>query len=286
MVGELICSAGGRTASRVARMTQRGELDGRVAVVTGGSRGLGREIAIALSLSGSDVVVSARDCVELEQMIESIRGQSGREVLAVVADVTQPADVDRLHAETSASLGPASILVNAAGVFGPLTPFSRTNPSEWVHTLLVNTVGPYLTCRAFLPEMLAAGWGRIVNLSSAASLLTPGPLDSAYSTSKAALNRMTRHLAAEIAGTGVTANVLHPGSVKTAMWADVRDKVLLLGNEADPFRAWVERVEHTGGDPASKSVDVVLELVGRGSDRTNGAFCWPRDALDEPVASW
>ena len=90
---------------------------------------------------------------------------------------------------------------------------------------MVNTAGAYLTCRAFVPGMLAAGWGRIVSLSSAASLGAPGLLDSAYSTSKAALNRLTRHLAAELEGTGVAAAVIHPGSVKTEMWADIRTKV-------------------------------------------------------------
>src|SRR5579871_4990888 len=213
------------------RMAQRGDLDGRVAVVTGASRGIGREIAIALAERGSDVVLSARSGIELDEAVASIHERAGGEALAVVADVTQPADVEHLRAETHARMGPASILVNAAGVFGPLTPFSRTDPDEWVHTLLVNAVGPYLTCRAFVRDMLSAGWGRIVNLSSAASLLEPGPLDSAYSTSKSALNRMTRHLAAELDGTGVTANVVHPGSVKTAMWAEIRDKVLLLGEE-------------------------------------------------------
>lgn len=264
----------------------RGDLEGCVAVVTGASRGIGREIARALSRCGCDVVVSARGRAGLEQTVASIREESGARAFAVVADVTQPADVERLKGQTDASFGPASILVNAAAVFGPLAPFSRTDPGEWVQTLLVNTVGPYLTCRAFVADMVAAGWGRIVNLSSAASLLEPGPLDSAYSTSKAALNRMTRHIAAELVDTGVTANVIHPGSVKTAMWADVRDKAMLLGDEGELIRAWVARVEQAGGDPTSKGVDLVLELLGPGSDMTNGVFCWPRDALDERVASW
>src|SRR5579871_206737 len=267
-------------------MEEQGRLEGHVAVVTGASRGIGREIAIALSRRGSEVVVSARGRDELEQTVAAIDEACGRAALAVIADVTRPADVEHLRAQTRARFGPASILVNAAAVFGPLEPFSRTDPRDWVHTLLVNAVGPYLTCRALVPDMLAAGWGRIVNISSAASLLEPGPLDSAYSTSTAALNRMTRHLAAELAGSGVTANVVHPGSVKTAMWAEIRDKVLLLGEEGELFRAWVERVAETGGDPTSKSVDVVLELVGPGSDATNGVFCWPREALDEPVESW
>ena len=87
---------------------------------------------------------------------------------------------------------------------------------------MVDAVAAFYTVNAFVGGMLDAGWGRIVNITSAASLHPPGPLNSAYGTAKVALNQFTRHLAAEIAGTGVTANVIHPGDVKTAMWADIQ----------------------------------------------------------------
>ena len=176
--------------------------------------------------------------------------------------------------------------MNAAAIFGPVARFSKTDPAEWVQALMVNTAGAYLTCRVFVPGMLAAGWGRIVNLSSAASLGTPGMLDSAYSTSKAALNRMTRHLAAELDGTGVAAAVLHPGSVKTEMWAEIQAKVERLDADGDPLRTWVDVVERTGGDPVSSGASLVLELVDPRLEGRNGQFCWLRDALDAPIASW
>ena len=91
--------------------------------------------------------------------------------------------------------------------------------------MMIDAVAPYLVTRAFVGGMVDAGWGRIVNITSAASLHPPGPMNSAYGTAKVALNQFTRHLAAELAGTGVTANVLHPGDVKTDMWADIRDRV-------------------------------------------------------------
>ena len=102
---------------------------------------------------------------------------------------------------------------------------------------------------------------RIVNVTSAASLHPPGPINSAYGTAKAALNQFTRHLAAEIAGSGVTANVIHPGDVKTAMWADIRERVAGLGPMAENYVSWADWVESTGGDPPEKAVALVLRLT-------------------------
>jgi NAD(P)-dependent dehydrogenase (short-subunit alcohol dehydrogenase family) len=263
-----------------------GTLESKVAVVTGASRGVGLAIAAALAAAGADVVLTARDRDRLAAVAGDVREATGHEPMAVAADVTSPGAVDQLRGEIEERLGVVTILVNAVGVFGPLEPFSRTDPAGWIDTLMVNTVGPYLTCRTFVPGMLESGWGRIVNLSSAASLYEPGPLDSAYSTSKAALNRMTRHLAAELAGTGVSATVLHPGSLKTDMWADIKEKVERLGPEGEVFRAWVARVERSGGDPVSVASDLVLELVDPASPGLNGKFAWPSASMDVPVVSW
>jgi NAD(P)-dependent dehydrogenase (short-subunit alcohol dehydrogenase family) len=122
-----------------------------------------------------------------------------------------------------------------------------------------------------------------VNVTSAASLHPPGPLGSAYATAKAGLNQLTRHLAAELDGTGVTANVIHPGDVKTDMWADIRDQALALGPEGEALRQWVDWVEETGGDPPAKAVDLVLRIVD--SD-ANGRFLWIEDPLQPPIPSW
>ena len=105
------------------------------------------------------------------------------------------------------------------------------------------------------------GGAAIINVSSAATLHTPGPLNSAYATSKIALNAMTRVLAAEVAGTGVTANLLHPGDVKTEMWQEIKDNAAALGEEGAGLREWAAWVEETGGDPPGKAADLVLQLV-------------------------
>ena len=126
---------------------------------------------------------------------------------------------------------------------------------------MIDTVVPYLVSRAFLDGMIDAGWGRIVSLSSAASLHTPGPLNSAYGTAKVALNQFTRHLAAELKETGVTANVIHPGDVKTAMWSDIRDKTGTIEGDDSNYDRWVEWVEETGGDPPEKAAKLVLDII-------------------------
>ena len=114
--------------------------------------------------------------------------------------------------------------------------------------------------RAFLGGMLVAGWGRIINFSSAASLHPPGPLNSAYGTSKVALNQFTRHLASELVGTGVTANVIHPGEVKTAMWASIKSESA-NADGAESFRQWAAGVGDQGGDDPERTLELIQEII-------------------------
>ena len=260
-------------------------LEGKVAVVTGASRGLGQAVAVALAKRGANVVIAARTLAGLEETAALIAGRTQQDALVVAADIGRVSDVEHLRDQTHRRFGDAAILVNAAGIYGPLGPLTESDPAEWIETLTINTVGPYLSCRFFVPAMVEARWGRVVNVSSAASLYPPTAFDSAYATSKTALNRLTRHLAAELEGTGVTANVLHPGSLKTEMWADIRAKLPPIHGRAEALRTWVEMVDRTGGDPLSGAVDLVLELLDD-SSTVNGQFCWPKNALEAPVASW
>jgi len=194
--------------------------------------------------------------------------------------------VEDLRRDVEERCGVVSILVNAAGVFGPIQMIKDSDPQRWIETLGVNVFGPYLTCRAFLNGMIQSGWGRIINFSSAAALHPPGPLNSAYATSKVALNQFTRHLAAELSGTGVTANVLHPGEVKTEMWSAIRAEAATLGPEAEAYREWVRTVEQTGGDDPKKAADLVLRLTGDDAAAINGKFLWIEDGLQAPIHSW
>ncbi len=261
------------------------DLDGRIAVVTGASRGLGREVALGLARAGAQVIGVARNAEQLRHTEALAQGARGS-VASLTCDVADIAAVAKLGDAVRARFGDAAILVNSAGVFGPVSLIVDSDPVDWVRTLQIDAVASYLTTRAFLSGMLKAGWGRIINVTSAASLHPPGPINSAYGTAKVALNQFTRHLAAEVAGSGVTANVIHPGDVRTDMWADIRDKVDALGPIATGYKRWVEWVEETGGDPPHKAVDLVLRLTSDASADINGRFCWIDDPLQAPVPSW
>jgi NAD(P)-dependent dehydrogenase (short-subunit alcohol dehydrogenase family) len=266
-------------------MQPDGLMAGKTAVVTGAGSGLGRAVARGLARQQIRVVLVGRRVALLERTADAI-GQSGGTALVAPADVADIDAVEALHSKVLAQWGQVDILVNAAGVFGPIQPIRDTDPRRWIETLAINTIGTYLTCRAFVGEMIDRGWGRIINFSSAASLHQPGPLNSAYGTSKVAMNQFTRHLAAELAGTGVTANVIHPGEVKTEMWSTIRDESQSVGSEGEGYRTWAADVGRTGGDDPQKTVDLIVHLLGDGAAATNGQFLWIADGIQKPLPSW
>jgi len=260
-------------------------LEGKVAVVTGASRGLGQRVAWRLAAMGASVALVARGEAALGETQQRMPAGAAQS-LGVPVDLRERASIEEAKALIESRLGVPSILVNAAGVFGPIDLVKDGDSAAWIDTMLINTIAPYLTCRAFVGGMIDRGWGRIVNVTSAAALHTPGPLNSAYATSKVALNQFTRHLASELSGTGVTANVIHPGDVKTEMWADIKQASARLGALADPYTQWVNWVNETGGDDPEKAADLVAELVSDRAADVSGRFLWIRDGLQEPIASW
>jgi NAD(P)-dependent dehydrogenase (short-subunit alcohol dehydrogenase family) len=263
------------------------DLQGKVAVVTGASRGLGQCVALRLADSGADVALIARSQAALDDTAQQIAALGVRATVFASdlgkLDVAQTADI---KSAVERQLGTPSILVNGAGIFGPIRLFKDVDPSAWLETLAINTLSPILLARAFVGGMIDGGWGRIVNFTSAASLHHPGPLNSAYATSKVALNQFTRHLAAELEGTGVTANVIHPGDVKTEMWAVIQEHANALGAEGEPYRQWARWVDETGGDDPEKASDLVLDLMSGAAANVSGQFLWIKDGLQAPIPSW
>ncbi len=254
----------------------------QLALVTGASKGLGRQMALGLANAGYKVIAVARSKSDLD-LLAQVNSQL---IFPYVCDVSENCDVEALAAKVKSEHGEVQILVNAAGVFGPINLIHKTDPDQWAKTVLIDTLAPYFTTRAFLPGMLAKKWGRIINVSSAAALHPPGALNSAYGTSKVALNQFTRHLAAEISGSGVTANVIHPGDVKTEMWADIKAKAIALGDVGKDYTAWVDWVAQTGGDDPKKAMELILEIVSPSHDGINGRFLWINEPLQAPIPSW
>lgn len=189
-------------------------LKGRGAVVTGGGRGIGRAVAEALAAEGASVVVAARTEEEIREVAEDLRDR-GWESHALVCDVTDPDSVEALRADAADRLGRVDILVNNAGVAGS-APLHRISLEEWNRTLAVNATGTFLCTRAVLPGMVERGWGRVVMVASTAGL-TGARYISAYAASKHAVLGLTRSVADEVAGRGVTVNAVCPGYVDTEM---------------------------------------------------------------------
>ncbi|OGL02217.1 MAG: 3-hydroxyacyl-CoA dehydrogenase, partial [Candidatus Rokubacteria bacterium RIFCSPHIGHO2_02_FULL_73_26] len=181
-----------------------------MALVTGGGRGIGREIALALVRDGLDVAVGARTREQVEDVAAAARVLGGR-ALALELDVTDLEGVRRAVARTETALGPVDVLVNNAGI-AEAAPFLKTDPDLWDRHLRVNATGPFLLTRAVLAAMLERRWGRVINIASLVGLYG-APYVTAYTASKHALVGLTRALAVEVAGRGVTVNAICPGYV-------------------------------------------------------------------------
>ena len=212
------------------------DLSGRVALVTGGSRGLGRADALALARAGADVAIAdiqvesdegaeaqrygvlaqvarAQGLVYTESTVEEIQGL-GRRSLAVKCDVTDRDQVDAAVARIADELGTVQILVNNAGTLDHTAQFHQQSPELWERDLRVNLTGAFNCAQAVWPAMRASGWGRIVNMASVAGTLG-GFGQASYSTTKAGLLGLTKTLALEGARHGITANAIVPGIIGT-----------------------------------------------------------------------
>lgn len=185
-------------------------LAGKRAVVTGGGRGIGAAVCRALAAEGASVVVAARSIEEIEALADALV-VAGASAEAVQVDVADPHSIQAL----AEAAGPADILVNNAGV-APSAKFQDVSLEQWEHTMRINATGALLCTQAFLPGMLERQWGRIVNVASIASY-TGAKYITAYAASKHALLGLSRCLAAELVGTGVTVNSVCPGYVDTPM---------------------------------------------------------------------
>jgi NAD(P)-dependent dehydrogenase (short-subunit alcohol dehydrogenase family) len=190
------------------------DLTGRVAVVTGGTTGLGRAIALGLAAAGADVVSSSRRPKEVERAAAEIEAL-GRRSLRVVSDVLNRPSIQTLHDGVLAAFGKVDILVNAAGVTRS-SPALQASEAEWAHIIETNLTGTLRACQIFGATMARAGYGRIINIASLGSFVAFRGV-APYSASKAGVVSLTKTLAIELAPCGVNVNAIAPGIFSTAM---------------------------------------------------------------------
>ena len=200
-------------------------LKGKVAVVTGGSRGIGRAISLAFAEAGADLVVSSRNKrpPELEKVAEEVRAL-GRKALAVPAHVGKREEVEKLVQKTLQEFGQVDILVNNAGANPVLSSMVDLGEEAFEKVLEVNLMGAFLMSRAVARQMIQQGGGRIINMSSISGLRARADGTGAYCISKAAMNMMTQVMARELAPQNILVNAIAPGSIKTEFsrvnWTD------------------------------------------------------------------
>jgi NAD(P)-dependent dehydrogenase (short-subunit alcohol dehydrogenase family) len=211
------------------------ELDGKVAIVTGASSGIGRATAELLANRGAKVAICARSA----EVLHEIAARHGDRMLAVRGDISDLAIVERLFSTTESRFGKCSILVNNAGMID-VAPLTDTTLAQWRRMFEVNVDAIFLACRRALPFMLERGEGAIVNVASISGVVGPEKFPGwvSYCASKGAVISLTEALAVEVKSRGVRVNCVSPGSVDTPMWA-----------------------EASGGAPASMTAEEVAEAI-------------------------
>lgn len=190
-------------------------LEGKIALITGGGRGIGRAIALRFALEGATVIVTARTASEIESVVNEIKTRNGAHSHGLTCDVSDVKSVAQMFADVRETVGDPEILVNNAGIAESAT-VANTTDELWQRHLDVNLSGTFYCTREALPSMLENKWGRVINIASIAAR-TGAPYIAAYSASKHGVLGLTRSLALEVGASGVTVNAICPGYVDTDM---------------------------------------------------------------------
>ena len=230
---------------------ERERLIGQTAMITGGGRGLGRAFALGLAATGMSVAVVSRTDEQLAETVRHVEAAGGR-AAAFRTDVSSPREVAETVRAVEQTFGKIDLLINNAGVGGPVGPAWQVDAEDWWSCLEINVRGTFLCCHAVLPGMMARGRGRIINVASYAGTLAV-PYMSAYNASKTAVIRFTETLAAEVRKHGIPVFSIEPGTIRTAM-----TNQLITSEEG---RRWLPWCEKLFSDQRDDSVEPATALV-------------------------
>ena len=244
------------------------ELNGKVALVTGASRGLGEGTARALAAAGASVMLVARDGMSVARVAGEI-SEAGGKAEAMACDVADFAAVEQVAAKTMSLWGGLDVLVNNAGVIEPISEIATSDPFRWAQNITINLVGAYNAVRAVLPGMLTAGRGTIVNVSSGAAFR---PLEgwSAYCSGKAGLAMFTRAIALETASKGIRVHGFSPGTIDTEMQVKIRASSMNMISRIP--RGDLSPVEHAVRGLVYLCATDAEDLVGQDASMRDDAF--------------
>ena len=241
------------------------KLRDKLTIITGGGRGIGKAIALRFAQEGADIVVISRTFSEIAQTAEEIK-EMGRRSLPIRADVSSREDVEDMVERVVREFGKVDVLVNNAGVQGPIGPVVENNVDQWIKTININLIGTFLCTRAVLPIMIRSRRGKIINLSGGGAT-SPRPYFSAYSASKAAVVRLTETIAEEVKEFNIQVNAIAPGSVNTRML----EEIIAAGKAAGQKELIkVRRQREEGGTPPESAANLALFLASDESDGLTG----------------
>ncbi len=240
-------------------------LQGKKTIITGGSRGIGKAIAVAFVREGANVMIASRSGEELKAAKRELESEK---VHTHIADVSKEADAKALVASAAKEMGGVDILVNAAGMYGPIGPSSAVDTAKWRNTFEVNLFGTFYMFREVAPLMAKQKSGKIINFSGGGD--GPLPNFSAYSSSKVAVVRLTETLAEEVKQYHIDINAIAPGPVNTKIFEDA----LAAGEKAvgkEKYAAFLKQKQE-GGVPPEKAAELCVFLASSASDGLTGKF--------------
>jgi len=260
-------------------------LEGKVSLITGVSRGIGKGIAMTFAKEGSHLVIASRNETELETAKREINNISPVKSETFRADVSRPEEVKRLVDYTLREFGTINVLVNCAGIYGPIGQATDVSSKKWIEAININLYGTFLCIQTVLPIMIKNRKGKIINLSGGGAV-SPFPRFSAYSASKAAVVRLTETLAEEVKEYGIDINAIAPGAVNTRLL----DQGMEAGEAAGKdYLVKAIKQKQDGGVPPEKVAELAVFLASSKSDKLTGrliSLLWdnwreiPRHLLD------